>query len=77
MHLTYPSDSGKSERVELKGSAGAPVREIEITDEMIEAGAEVLDLKLSHDPFMSQSFARGLVEEILRVVVAHVPAKIR
>jgi hypothetical protein len=49
-----------------KGAAGAPAKEIEITPEMIAAGAAVLDRELAHDPLMSTGFARVLSEEILR-----------
>ncbi len=42
MHLTYPTGDGYTGGVEPDGSAGAPVHEIEVTPEMIEAGKRVL-----------------------------------
>lgn len=40
MHMTKVSDSGKAERVAASAAAGAP--EVEVTDEMVAAGAGAL-----------------------------------
>jgi hypothetical protein len=66
MHLTYPNSDphiGTSSPVD-SGEAGAPETEIEITPEMIEAGAEVL----LNDSFLdlSPSIAGHLAEEVMR-----------
>ena len=61
--------------VDSKGSAGAP--EIEITDEMIEAGADVLSSGLAHDLLMGPSLAAMLSEEIFRAALSKPPGKTR
>ncbi len=61
--------------VDSEESAGAP--EVEITDEMIEAGAAVLNREMAHDPFMSPSLADLLSEEILRAALSKQPEKTR
>jgi hypothetical protein len=52
--------------VDARGQAGAPEREIEVTGPMIDAGAEVIERVLDHDPLMSPTFAVLLSEQVLR-----------
>lgn len=71
MHLTYPTHEGKSCDVEPKGSAGAPVHEIEVTSEMIEAGYEFISkfalntiTSVMEDPEFFVSLFRAMAEKV-------------
>ena len=45
-----------------------PATEIEITEEMIEAGARILDMDAAEEAYHSPFIARRIVEEIYRAM---------
>lgn len=69
MHLTYPNEHRISEPPKSKDSAGAPVAEIEVMPEMIEAGAMVLLRDDGLSSVISPTIAEIIAEGVLRAAL--------